>query len=148
MRAQVHILQRDCNKLYSNNLPYRHMKHGSMEHGTGYAEIISKEPLTMEGANNRCCQTLETMGECGDGAHRLGVFFLDGSSPEQLREKREMLVEEIRKKMMLIAAIDSKLKQGYTVSDADARLAKDDIKENLKKIDRAEQEYRAGRLAA
>jgi hypothetical protein len=103
----------------------------------------------MEGANNtnRCCQTLETMGECGDGAHRLGVFFLDGTPPAQLRGKREMLVEEIRKKMMLIAAIDSKLKQGYTVSDVDARLAKDDIKENLKKIDRAEQEYRAERPA-
>jgi hypothetical protein len=103
----------------------------------------------MNGANNieRCCQTLETMGECGDGAHRLGVFFLDGVPPEQLQEKREMLVEEIRKKMMLIAAIDSKLTQGYTVSDVDARLAKDDIMENLEKINRAEQEYRAGRLA-
>jgi hypothetical protein len=103
----------------------------------------------MMGENNtkRCCQTLETMGECGDGAHRLGVFFLDGTPREQLQEKREMLVEEIRKKMMLIAAIDSKLKQEFTVSDVDARLAKDDIRENLKKIDKAEQEYRAGRLA-
>jgi hypothetical protein len=93
----------------------------------------------------KCCQTLETMGECGDGAHRLGVFFLDGTPPEQLQEKREMLLEEIRKKMMLVAAIDSKLKQGYTVSDVDARLAEDDIRANLKKIDKAEQEYRAGR---
>jgi hypothetical protein len=103
----------------------------------------------MGNANNtkRCCQTLETMGECGDGAHKLGVFFLDGTPPEQLREKREMLVEEIRKKMMLIAAIDSKLRQGYTVSDVDARLAKDDIRANLEKINKAEQEYRAGRPA-
>jgi hypothetical protein len=103
----------------------------------------------MGGANKtiRCCQTLETMGECGDGAHRLGVFFLDGMPPEQLREKREMLVEEIRKKMMLVAAIDSKLKQEFTVSDVDARLAKDDIRANLEKIDKAEQAYRAGRQA-
>lgn len=124
------------------------MKHGSMADGRNYANIISREPLTMRGANNakRCCLTLETMGECGDGAHRLGVFFLDGTPPEHLQEKREMLVEEIRKKMMLIAAIDSKLKQGYTVSDVDARLAKDDIKQNLDKIDKAEREYRAGRL--
>jgi hypothetical protein len=114
----------------------------------GYADIIPKEPLTMEGMNNtkRCCQTLETMGECGDGAHRLGVFFLDGTPPERLREKREMLVEEIRKKMMLIAAIDSKLKQGYTVSDVDARLAKEDIKQVLEKIDKAEQKYKTDRL--
>ncbi len=95
----------------------------------------------------RCCQTLETMGECGDGAHRLGVFFLDGTPPEQLQEKREMLLEEIRKKMMLVAAVDSKLKQGYTVSDMDARLAKDNIRATLEKIEKAEQEYRAGRLA-
>jgi len=97
--------------------------------------------------SKRCCQTLETMGECGDGAHRLGVFFLDGMPPEQLQEKREMIVKEIWKKKMLLAAIDSKLKQGYTVSDVDARLAKDDIRANLEKIDKAEQEYRARRLA-
>lgn len=103
----------------------------------------------MENSNNvkRCCQTLETMGECGDGAHRLGVFFLDGTPPEQLQEKREILAEEIRKKMMMMAAIDSKLKQGYTVSDVDARLAKEDIRAKLKKIDKAEREYRAGRPA-
>ena len=103
----------------------------------------------MRESNNlkRCCQTLETMGECGDGAHRLGVFFLDGMPSEQLLEKREKLVEEIRKKMMLIAAIDSKLRQGYRVSDVDARLAKEDIRESLKKIDMAEQEYRTGQLA-
>ena len=99
------------------------------------------------GGVNRCCQTLETMGECGDGAHRLGVFFLDGMSPEQLLEKREKLAEEIRKRMMLISAIDAKLKKGYAVSDVEARLAKEDIRENLKRIDKAEQEYRAGRLA-
>jgi hypothetical protein len=117
--------------------------------GMGYANIISKELLTMGSSNNtkRCCQTLETMGECGDGAHRLGVFFLDGTPSEQLQEKRERLVEEIRKKMLLISAIDSKLKQGYTVSDVDAKLAKDDIRAILEKIDKAEHEYRAGRLA-
>jgi hypothetical protein len=49
--------------------------------------------------------------------------------------------------MMMMAAIDSKLKQGYTVSDVDARLAKEDIRAKLKKIDKAEREYRAGRPA-
>ncbi len=91
----------------------------------------------------RCCQTLETMGECGDGAHKLGVFFLDGTPPEQLREQREKLVEEMRKQMLLIAAMDAKLKQGYAVSDVDARLARDDIQQVLEKIDRTEREYRA-----
>lgn len=91
----------------------------------------------------KCCQTLETMGECGDGAHKLGIFFLDGMPVEQLQQKREILVEELRKQMVLIAAVDAKLTQGYTVSDADARLARDDIKYILEKIDKSEQEYRA-----
>jgi len=95
----------------------------------------------------KCCQTLETMGECGDGAHKLGIFFLDGTPVEQLREMREILVEELRKQMMLIAAVDAKLKQGQPVSDLDARLARDDIKRTLEKIDTTEREYRAGMLA-
>lgn len=100
----------------------------------------------MEGTTikTKCCQTLETMGECGDGAHKLGIFFLDGTPVEQLRETREMLVEELRKQMVLIAAVDAKLKQGQPVSDIDARLARDDIRQILEKIDKTEKEYRAG----
>jgi|GEM_PF-3664689 len=92
----------------------------------------------------KCCQTLETMGECGDGAHKLGVFFLDGTPPEQLRQRREMLVEEMRKQMMMLAAVDAKLEQGSGVSEIDARMARDDIRQVLARIDRTEREYRAG----
>lgn len=100
----------------------------------------------MEGAAamTKCCQTLETMGECGDGAHKLGVFFLDGTPPEQLRQRREMLVEEMRKQMMMLAAVDAKLEQGSGVSEIDARMARDDIRQVLARIDRTEREYRAG----
>jgi hypothetical protein len=58
-----------------------------------------------------------------------------------------MLMEEIRKQMLLITAMDAKLKKGYSVSDVDVRLARDDIKQVLAKIDRTEQEFRKMSLA-
>lgn len=56
-----------------------------------------------------CCQAPETMGECGDRAHALGVFYLDGMTREELAERREQAEETIKEEKTILAAIDAKL---------------------------------------
>ncbi len=67
--------------------------------------------MNMEGIKTRqCCCTPETMGECGDGAHVMGIFYLDGKGYDELASLKERTLSDIEEGIRQLRAIKAKLR--------------------------------------